>query len=132
MLKNEEEKIRQYAINTIINIWITIDWDKVDTKRAYGIWDEMSSKVKSSAMTTNSYEKFIEKICRKLDIRSLNSIEINNIRQLDNNIKRLILKLFREETLGIMLEVRLSNQVRKEKQQAHKKVNNKESNKNEN
>ena len=118
---HNQKNIRDCAVTTLINIWTSIDWDKVDSKRAYGIWDEFSSKVKSSAMTTNSYEKFIEKLCRKFDIRSLKYRETDDIRQQDEKFKKDILKLFREETLGLVLEMKLNNQVRKEELEAKNK-----------
>lgn len=41
-----ENNVRQLARETISEIWACIDWDKVDKRRAYGIWDEISNKVK--------------------------------------------------------------------------------------
>lgn len=114
------ENTRNAAIATITNIWGQIDWDKVTGSRALGIWDEVSNKVKAAAMTTNSYEKFVDKLCRKLDVRSLRFSDIKEIEEQDENFKQAIMKLFREETLSIMLEVRLNNHVRKEQVQQEK------------
>jgi len=85
-----------------------------------GIWDEVASKVKAAAMTTTKYERFVEKLCRKLDVRSLRYREISDIEKQPEEFKQKVLKLLREETLSIMLEVRLNNQVRKEMAQAEK------------
>lgn len=117
------DNIKQSAITTLIEIWDCIDWDSMDSRRIYGIWDEFSSKIKASAMTTNSYEKFIEKLCRKMDIRSLRFGQINELQKQSNEFKKQILKILREETLGIVLEVRLNNQIRKEQAQLLKKKN---------
>lgn len=114
MFEITRENIRSAAIATITNLWGCIDWDKVDNKRATGIWDEVTSKVKASAMTTNSYEKFVEKLARKLDVRSLKYREINDIINESEEFKKAVLKMLREETLGIMLEVRLNRQIQKE------------------
>jgi hypothetical protein len=113
-MQETRENARAAAIATIIDMWSCIDWDKVDGKRAIGIWDEVSNKVKAASMTTTSYEKFIEKLARKLDIRSLRYRDIADIEKESQEFKQAILKLFREETLSIMLEVRLNNQIRKE------------------
>ena len=111
---------RDAAISTILEIWSCIEWEKVDGKRAMGIWDEVASKVKAAAMTTTKYERFVEKLCRKLDVRSLRYREISDIEKQPEEFKQKVLKLLREETLSIMLEVRLNNQVRKEMAQAEK------------
>lgn len=108
------ENIRCAAIATITNLWSCIDWEKVDSRRLAGIWDEVTSKVKAAAMTTNSYEKFVEKLARKLDVRSLKYREINDIINETEEFKKAVLKMIREETLGIMLEVRLNRQIQKE------------------
>lgn len=108
------------AVATIANIWSGIDWDKVTGQRSMGIWDEFSNKVKAAAMTTNSYEKFVEKLCRKMDVRSLRFKDIEEISQQDEKFKAAILKNFREETQIIVLKLRLNNQVRKEQREQEK------------
>ncbi len=108
-----EENIRQVAIETIYGIWSCIDWDKVDARRAYGIWDEFGNKIKAAAMTTNSYETFVEKLARKMDVRSLKSSIFQKVSQQSNEFKQAVLKLIRDETLQLVLEVRLNRDVRK-------------------
>lgn len=108
-----EENIRQVAIETICGIWSCIDWDKVDARRAYGIWDEFGNKIKAAAMTTNSYETFVEKLARKMDVRSLKSSIFQKVSQQSNEFKQAVLKLIRDETLQLVLEVRLNRDARK-------------------
>ena len=115
-----EENIRQVAIETIYGIWSCIDWDKVDTRRAYGIWDEFGNKIKAAAMTTNSYERFVEKLARKMDVRSLRHSIFSKVRQQSDEFKQAVLKLIREETLQLVLEVRLNNEARKEMEKSLK------------
>jgi hypothetical protein len=112
--------IHDAAVSTLVEIWSQIDWDKVTGQRAMGIWDEFSSKVKASAMTTNSYEKFVEKLCRKMEVRSLKFRTINEITNESEEFKKAILKAFREETQVIVLKLRLNNQIRKEQEQQEK------------
>ncbi|MEG2985474.1 MAG: hypothetical protein RR835_12290 [Peptostreptococcaceae bacterium] len=118
MIKN----IENMAIDTLTEIWSQIDWDKVTGQRAIGIWDEFSSKVKASSMTTNSYEKFVEKLCRKMDVRSLRFVMISDISTQGEDVKREILKLLREQTQIIVLKLRLNNQIRKEQQAKEKET----------
>ncbi len=115
-----DENIRQVAIATIYGIWSCIDWDKVDARRAYGIWDEFGNKIKAAAMTTNSYEKFVEKLARKMDVRSLRNRIFRDVSQQSEEFKQAALKLIREETLQLVLEVRLNNEARKEMEKSLK------------
>lgn len=115
-----EKNIKHSAVITVSEIWTCIDWDKVDAKRAYGIWDEYASKIKAAALTTNSYEKFVEKLARKMEIRSLRYKEILNISKQSDEFKQEVLKRIREETLQIVLELRLNNEARKELQKSIK------------
>ena len=120
MYELTEENVKEMALATISDVWSQIDWDKVDGKRAMGIWDEFISKVKASAMTTNSYEKFVEKLCRKMDVRSLRFKNIEEISNQEENFKKAILKVLREETQIIVLRLRINNQVKKELAQQEK------------
>ena|SRR5690554_4485634 len=115
-----EENVRYVASETIYSIWACIDWDKVDARRAYGIWDEFGSKIKAAAMTTNSYEKFVEKLARKMDVRSLRHSIFQKVGQQSDEFKQAVLKLIREETFSLVLEVRLNNDARKEMQKSLK------------
>lgn len=110
----EKKKAREYAVATLINIWNCIDWSKVDSKRAYNIWDEFANKVKAASYTTNKYERFVEKLCKKLNINSLKFREIKDIETQKIDIKEQIMDLLREETLSLVLEVKLNKEVIKE------------------
>lgn len=120
MYELTRENVNEMALATISDIWSQIDWDKVDGKRAMGIWDEFISKIKASSMTTNSYEKFIEKLCRKMEVRSLRFKNIEEISNQDENFKKAILRALREETQTIVLRLRINNQVKKEMAQQEK------------
>ena len=114
MYELNKKNVEDMAVSTISDIWSQIDWSKVVGTRAMGIWDEYTSKIKAAAMTTNSYNKFVEKLCRKMDVRSLKFKNISEISQQDEKFKKAVLKAFREETQVIVLKLRLNNQVRKE------------------
>lgn len=102
------------AVSTITEIWSQIDWEKIDKKRLLGIWDEFTSKVKATAMTTNDYEKFIDKLCKKMDVRSLRHSQIQEISKMNEKDKTEILKALRNNTHAIVLELRLNNQIKRE------------------
>ena len=115
MYKNNRENAIDMAISTLLDIWEQIDWSKVTSQRSIGIWDEFASKVKAAAMTTNSYETFVEKLCKKMDVRSLKFKNIDEISNQDKEIKKNILKILRRETQIIVLKLRLNKEIRKER-----------------
>lgn len=120
MYNLNKENIQNMALSTLIDIWSQIDWDKVTGQRAMGIWDEFSNKVKAASMTTNSYEAFVEKLCKKMDVRSLKFKNIDEISSQDQEFKKAIIKILRSETQIIVLKLRLNNQVRKEEAKKRK------------
>lgn len=117
-----DKNIQQYCVSTLSEIWAQIDWDKIKGSRVLGIWDEFTAKVKSTAMTTTSYETFVEKLCRKIDVRSLRFAMISEISELSEDVKKQILKCYRSETQIIILKLRLQNQIRKEQMQREKEA----------
>lgn len=106
-----------YALSTLTEIWSCIDWDKVDKRRALGIWQEFASKVKGCSSTTNSYNKFIDKLCKKLDIRVLKYSTILQVSNMSKENQNLIMKKFRFETQMLILDMKLNNQIRKEQKE---------------
>ncbi len=128
MYELSEINIKQMAEATIMDIWSCIDWDKVDARRAYGIWDEFASKIKAAAMTTNNYERFVEKLARKMDVRSLRYASIKEISEQSPELKQAILKHIREQTLQLVLQVRLNNEARKAQKKALEKEQEQEQN----
>lgn len=92
----------------------------MDSKRAYNIWDEFANKIKASAYTTNEYERFVEKLCKKLNINSLKYRDIMDIEMENKKTKEQIMTLFREETLSLVLEVRMNNEIIKEQKKLEK------------
>lgn len=113
MHKLNEENLQNMAIVTLNDIWKQIDFNKVTSKRTFGIWEEFSSKVKASAMTTNKYEVFVEKLCKKMDVRSLKSKNIKDISEESIEVKEAVVKILRKETQIIILKMRLNNQEKK-------------------
>lgn len=119
-MEEHGKRARECAVATLVNIWGCIDWSKVDSKRAYNIWDEFANKIKASAYTTNEYERFVEKLCKKLNINSLKYRDIMDIEMENKKTKEQIMTLFREETLSLVLEVRMNNEIIKEQRKLEK------------
>lgn len=101
-------------------MWGQIDWEKTDKSRLLGIWDEFADKIAAIARTTNRYEVFVERLCGEMGVRSLRFRDVNDIQQQDDLFKKAVVKILREETRPLVLEVRLNNQVRKEQAQLKK------------
>lgn len=123
---SKSKRAKECAVATLVNVWSCIDWDKMDSKRIYNIWDEFANKVKAAAFTTNNYERFVEKLCKKLSINSLKYREILDIEKEDLEIKEEIMTLFREETLSLVLELKLNKEILKEQKVLEKEKEKKE------
>lgn len=119
----KNKNINFLAVSILTEIWSQIDWDKVDSRRALGIWDEFTSKVKASAMTTSNLDIFVEKLCKKMDVRSLKYEMILEISKMDNETKKEVLKKLRNSTHMVVLELRLNNQIKKELKEATENEN---------
>lgn len=111
-IKNYEDKLRWHrlCLDLVLPVWNAIEWDKVAPQRRMKIYEELSSKIKSSA-TTSSVTKFIEKLCVKFDVRSITSARMIQIIEDHDNKK--ILKTFREDTQIIILLLREKVEERK-------------------
>lgn len=110
----EEKYLKDCAVFLITDVWACIDWEKIDSRRAMGIWDEFTSKVRAAASTTSSLERFIERLSRKMDVRSLRFITTSDILEKSAEEKKQILKYIRENSVSIVLQLRLNNDARKE------------------
>jgi len=116
----EDEKIKDLAIISLVAVWDKIDWDKIKLERAYKIWDEFSNKVRASAFTTNKFNIFINKLCKKLDIAALSDRCLNEIIEMDDDIKYKILDLIRNDLHSVILAMRLNIEIRKQEREIRK------------
>ncbi|EGT3953484.1 hypothetical protein ERM45_00915 [Clostridioides difficile] len=111
MTKKNYYDIKELAVETINEIWIRINWDE---KNYIKISENFINNIKRSSMITSKYEIFVEKLCSKLQIKSLSLQKINEISNMDEETKYEILKLFREQPQIIFLEMRLKREREKE------------------
>ena len=110
----DENKIKELAIISLIAVWDKIDWEKIKLERAYKIWDEFSNKVRAAVFTTNKFNIFINKLCKKLDIAALSDKCLHEIIEMDDEIKSEIVNLLRNDLHSVILAMRLNIEVRKE------------------
>lgn len=110
----DENKIKELAIISLIAVWDKIDWEKIKLERAYKIWDEFSNKVRAAVFTTNKFNIFINKLCKKLDIAALSDRCLHEIIEMDDEIKSEIVNLLRNDLHSVILAMRLNIEVRKE------------------
>lgn len=110
----DENKIKELAIISLIAVWDKIDWEKIKLERAYKIWDEFSNKVRAAVFTTNKFNIFINKLCKKLDISALSDRCLHEIIEMDDEIKSEIVNLLRNDLHSVILAMRLNIEVRKE------------------
>ncbi|MGO0987462.1 hypothetical protein ACTPEW_16130 [Clostridioides difficile] len=111
MSKENNDKTKDLAVEILSEIWRRIDWNK---SNYINIGNEFVNKVSLIAMTTDKYEIFIEKLCRKLGVKKLLFPTIAEVSDMDENIKCEILKLFREQPQILFLKMKLQKQNDKE------------------
>jgi len=102
-VEDEEEEMRQDLAMLLLQVWHSINWDKISASRRMRIYDEFSSKI-LSASHTSDMKKFLESLCRKWGIRSLPDPYIIEI--LNKYEDRDMLKSLREETIYLVLLMR--------------------------
>lgn len=104
----KSEKI-DIAVKVLNDIWSDIDFSNMPATRMMKIWDEFSNKVKGSAKSSATFEVFIEKLCKKFDIKALSAKDgmIDMVVDMPESDKKEILKVYREELIIIMLKLRM-------------------------
>jgi len=114
-------EIRKKAVEILNSLWLSIDFENMSNTRKMSIWDEFSSKVRACSNSSETFEKFVEKFCKKFNIKSLevDAKNIIDIAELSKEKKEAILKAYREQLSIVMLELRI---MRDEKKEAYKEL----------
>ena len=105
---------REQARDIVLAVWVCIDWDGVSVSRRMNIYSELASKIKSAAMT-ETLERFLENLCRKMGVKTVSNESVLNI--IANADAKALLKLYREETQIIVLMLRTTQEIRKQKKE---------------
>ena len=79
-----EELRREAILKILLNVWRNIDFEAMQKSRLMGIWDEFSSKLISSTACRTRFQ-FLNLICSKFDVRSLNDDYIVNVIDMFND-----------------------------------------------
>jgi hypothetical protein len=95
---------RNALINILKMIWKSIDFQGMQRTRLMTIWDEFSSKVLVSSQVKTK-QMFLNKICEKFNIRSLNNTEL--VKHLDMFNDDEFLLLLRNELQYLILRLKL-------------------------
>lgn len=100
----ESEKITacRVAMELIYAAWRSIPWDTVSPMRRMKIYDEYTSKIKSSACAL-SLAVFVERLCAKMGIRSIDDTSIAPIVAENSEA---VLDALRNETQFVVLLMR--------------------------
>lgn len=90
------------ARNLIYAVWRAIPWDTISPMRRIGIYEEFTSKIKSSSGQVN-LAKFVERLCAKMGIRNVGDTAIVKIIA-ENDEK--VLDALRSETIYVVAMMR--------------------------
>jgi hypothetical protein len=101
--ENSRENAREQARDLVLAVWRRIDHESITPKRRKGIYDELASKIRSAALTSD-LSRFVEGLARKFDVRALSDQKVLNI--VKNGNHNLILDTLRNETTMIVLMLR--------------------------
>lgn len=85
------------------NIWINIDWQKINEKRKIKIWQEFENKARALSKCYSRLEPFLDKICRSFN-SYISDKKIKHILKKDHDE---ILDIYRQEIQIPMLLIRL-------------------------
>lgn len=107
-------KQREQARDIVLAVWTCIDWDGVSASRRMNIYNELASKIKSAALT-DTLERFLEGLCRKMGVKTIYNENVLNI--INNADTKALLKLYREETQIIVLMLRTTQEIKKQKKE---------------
>ena len=101
---------REALLKILYNVWRNIDFDSIKGQRLMKIWDEFSSKL-IAATGCRTKQQFLNNLCEKWGIRSLNDDYIVDVLELFHDDE--ILELVRNEHQFLVLKLR--KMVREEK-----------------
>lgn len=108
--KDRLKEYRESARDIILAVWTKIDWDNVSPSRRMKIYDELSSKIRSAALTSDLH-KFLSRLCDKMGVRSISDPRVLKIFECINHAE--MLKILREETSFVILMLRETQEAKK-------------------
>lgn len=78
METEKRAQARDDARDLILEVWRSVDWQGVSAVRRMGIYDEFASKIQSAAMTSD-LRLFVERLARKMGLRSFKTTAVDAI-----------------------------------------------------
>lgn len=111
MFDYENSTTEEKAVEVLNVIYSNIEFTDMKSTRLMKIWDEFKSKVVSCVNTTNNFDIFVDKMCKKFEISNLDYANtVIRVSQDTEELKRDILKKYRNNLTIIMLYLRLKRE----------------------
>lgn len=111
MFDFENATTEDIAVEVLNVVFSNIDFTNMQSQRKMKIWDEFKSKVVSSANTTNDFNKFVDKLCKKFEIANIDyGNTIAKISKADKKLQQAVLKEYRENLTIVMLFLRMKRE----------------------
>lgn len=111
MFDYENSTTEEKAVEVLNVIYSNIEFTDMKSTRLMKIWDEFKSKVVSCVNTTNNFDIFVDKMCKKFEISNLDYANtVIRVSQDSEELKRDILKEYRNNLTIIMLYLRLKRE----------------------
>lgn len=111
MFDYENSTTEEKAVEVLNVIYSNIEFTDMKSTRLMKIWDEFKSKVVSCVNTTDNFDIFVDKMCKKFEISNLDYANtVIRVSQDTEELKRDILKEYRNNLTIIMLYLRLKRE----------------------
>ena len=108
-----EEQRRDVVIQIALGVWYAIDFDQIKGPRLMKIYDEFANKLKAAARAESKH-RFLENLCSSWGIKSLQNKNVYSCINLIDD--RELLDTIRNETIYIVLSIRVMKEKAKERQ----------------
>lgn len=111
MFDYENSTTEEKAVEVLNVIYSNIEFTDMKSTRLMKIWDEFKSKVVSCVNTTNNFDIFVDKMCKKFEISNLDYANtVIRVSQDTDELKKDILEEYRNNLTIIMLYLRLKRE----------------------
>lgn len=111
MFDFENATTEDIAVEVLNVVFSNINFDNITGKHKMKIWEEFKSKVVSCANTTNDFNRFVDKLCKKFEIANIrNGDVIAKVSKADKELQQAVLREYRENLTIVILFLRMKRE----------------------
>lgn len=118
----QAQEARDAALAIVLAVWRGIDWDKIGNMRRMGIYEELTSKTRSSAHNRDLH-RCLDRLARKMGSNPVDSSKLTAALALPEDDQARVLDCMRNEATALILSLREVQAFRKEAAQERQQQN---------